>query len=138
MSDLVYAEMRAFLDDYANSRAFWCHSEFRALLVSSVPAVYEIAKIEEFSLPSNIRDVVEHFTEYGDFFEHVTDILRCDLCFGHKFHNQIDHRTGSQFRWVDIAKMLELDAESSLPGAGQSYPTLLGRQQQLERDLALI
>lgn len=68
MSDSVYAEMRAFLDDYANSRAFWCHSEFRALLVSAVPAVYEIAKIEESSLPSNIRDVVEHFTEYGDFF----------------------------------------------------------------------
>lgn len=125
VSDSTYTRMRVFLDDYAGRRAFWCHGEFQALATSAVPAVYELAKIESSSssVPSDIRAVVERFAEYGDFFEPVTDILRCDLCFGHKFHNQIDPRTGNQFQWEDIAEMLELDAELSLSRACQRETT---------------
>lgn len=48
-----------------------------------------------------------HYDEFGDVFEPLTDLLRCEICFGTEAFNQIDHRTGRQYDWAYIGSVLK-------------------------------
>ncbi|KAL1959947.1 hypothetical protein VTO42DRAFT_615 [Malbranchea cinnamomea] len=61
------------------------------------------------------REGCEGIEEYGDVFEFLAEILRCQKCYSNKYYNAVDPNTGRQFTWGTIAQALLADAGLLLP-----------------------
>lgn len=54
-------------------------------------------------------DLVLNVSDYLDFLGPLSEILRCEVCFGDYLFNGIDARTGLRYEWSDIGEVLEAD-----------------------------
>ncbi|EEP79114.1 predicted protein [Uncinocarpus reesii 1704] len=79
-----------------------CHLEFQPLkCVCKGLRILADACTEEFPHDFSI------YEEFGDAFDVLTNLLRCEICFPAEHFNEIDPATGRQYDWSYIASILK-------------------------------
>jgi hypothetical protein len=86
--------------------------EHDALIGGGLAIGWLMAYLNRSLLSADSVFKIEDLQDYGDLFEFFAELLRCELCFGHLYYNQVDPRTGERFRWADIVQIMYMNPAS--------------------------
>ncbi|EER27612.1 hypothetical protein CPC735_029480 [Coccidioides posadasii C735 delta SOWgp] len=90
------------------------------------------------ALKQDFPHEITQYEEFGDVFEPLTSVLRCDICFGGEKFNEIDPATGRQYDWSYIASVLKRYPYMALPSWYQQSQALSAPPPIAETQTALI
>ncbi|KMP03574.1 hypothetical protein CISG_03423 [Coccidioides immitis RMSCC 3703] len=113
-----------------------CHLDHQAL--RSVCLGMRVLADHYTALKQDFPHEITQYEEFGDVFEPLTSVLRCDICFGGEKFNEIDPATGRQYDWSYIASVLKRYPYMSLPSWYQQSQALSAPPPIAETQTALI
>ena len=108
----TFKTMAGFVMEYSKKRIQFCNSHLNNFVVHVVNEAYKVARIRSVPFSRDFPLTLKDLEDYGDYSPIIAQGLRCQFCFGHHSFNKVNHDTGVQFQWMEIARALKRTPKS--------------------------